>query len=71
MKQALFNEDQTPRCEYCKNGNLSPTGREVLCRAKGIVDLSYSCKKYVYDPLKRQPKKMSADTGYSAADFEL
>ncbi len=71
MKQNLFSDDHAPRCEYCENGRLSPTGREVLCRVKGIVSLSYCCKKYIYDPLKRLPRTLSADDSYTAADFKL
>ena len=32
--------------------------REIKCFVKtGLVDADYSCKKWVYDPIKRVPKK--------------
>ena len=71
MKQSLFDADITPRCEYCENGKLLPTGTEVLCREKGIVGLGYACKKFVYDPLKRQPRQSRAETDFTEADFQL
>ncbi len=30
---------------------------EFLCRHHGVVDGSYSCKKFCYDLLKRKPRK--------------
>ena len=72
MKQDLFNKELEPKCEYCLNGTLAPTGTEYLCIVKGIVKPDYACKKFEYDPLKRQPRreiKLGGD--YSASDFKL
>ncbi len=71
MKQSLFRADMTPRCEYCENGKRLPTETEVLCREKGIVELGYSCKKFIYDPLKRQPGQGGIENDFTAADFQL
>ena len=38
-------------------GNRSREGNKVLCEKMGLVDADYSCKKWVYDPIKRVPKK--------------
>lgn len=71
MKQKLFNNDIIPKCEYCLHGKLAPGGEEILCIKMGIMSLSSSCKKYKYDPLKRQPKKMPQLPQFEKKDFEL
>jgi hypothetical protein len=38
-------------------GNRSKEGNKVLCEKQGLVDADYACKKWVYDPIKRVPKK--------------
>lgn len=71
MKQGLLNKEQSPKCEYCERGSIAPTGTEVLCPVKGIVMLDYFCKKFVYDPLKRQPKKINLGKDFTEEDFKL
>ncbi len=68
----IFSKYIDPCCSYCKSGSrISPT--EVMCLRRGIVDAGGFCKKFDYDPLKREPvlpvglKK----SGYSPEDFEL
>jgi hypothetical protein len=38
-------------------GNRSKEGNKVLCEKQGLVDADFSCKKWIYDPIKRIPKK--------------
>lgn len=57
----LFQKNIEPRCAYCKRG--APLDEErVICVKKGIVVASGSCRRFQYDPLKRQPPRpASAD----------
>lgn len=57
----LFEKDIEPRCAYCKRG--APLGPErVMCLKKGIVSAAGACRRFRYDPLKRQPPRpASAD----------
>lgn len=71
MKQSLYSAEVSPKCEYCSNGILSPTGKEVLCRKKGIMQTDSFCKKFKYDPLKRKPEQVKLKSDYSAEDFML
>ncbi|MBR1810845.1 MAG: hypothetical protein IJ766_04225 [Clostridia bacterium] len=71
MKQNFFSKEITPRCEHCAKGRLAATGTEVLCRNMGVVAKDYACKKFVYDPLKREPKKLKALEEFSVEDFAL
>ena len=52
----LFRKDIEPRCVYCAKG--SPiSDREVACPRKGVVDASFHCARFRYDPLKRVPPR--------------
>lgn len=57
-KNQLFDEEIEPACDYCVNGKKSENGM-VLCAKVGVVSPSYHCKKFVYNPLKRKPKKVN------------
>lgn len=71
MSKRLLGNNIDPKCAYCKFGTLSSDGAHVLCEKKGILDTDYSCKKYCYDPLKREPKKTSLNLDFQQSDFEL
>ncbi len=58
MNKKLLEKKKYPAvCETCLHGRLSPDKETVLCIKKGIVQPDGKCRKYSYDPLKRQPKK--------------
>ncbi len=67
----LFGNRIEPACEYCKYGKLSADRKMVLCEKKGVVSTYYSCRRFIYDPLKREPQRINALTGFSKEDFEL
>jgi len=52
----LFRKNIEPRCAYCAKGNVI-SDREVACPRKGIVDVSYHCMAFKYDPFKRVPPR--------------
>jgi hypothetical protein len=55
----LFEKDIEPCCGYCKRG--APLGDDrVMCEKKGIVLASGACRRFRYDPLKRQPPRPAA-----------
>ncbi|MBQ1537937.1 MAG: hypothetical protein IIZ73_06460 [Ruminococcus sp.] len=56
-KKNYFGNNISPSCSYCLYGNRSKEGNKVLCERQGLVDADYSCKKWIYDPIKRIPKK--------------
>jgi hypothetical protein len=68
----LFRKSIEPRCSYCQRANPIEN-EEVICVKKGIVDESFSCRHFVYDPLKRippTPAVLDLST-LDDADFEL
>ncbi len=45
-------------CEYCRfAGPIAGTG-DMLCDKKGVVPKEYTCRRFLYDPLKRVPRRM-------------
>lgn len=72
MKKPLINSKEiSPACAVCGHGVLSADGECVLCVKTGIRALDSSCKKFVYDPLKRIPKRRIEKGEFSEEDFEL
>jgi hypothetical protein len=51
----LFRKEIEPRCAYCQRGSAIGDGK-VACVRKGVVDDTYHCRGFRYDPLKRIPK---------------
>lgn len=44
-------------CAYCEHAAPLPGQDTVLCDKKGVVNGGYLCRRFVYDPLKRKPKR--------------
>ncbi len=68
----LFRKNMEKRCGLCERA-VCIDENDMLCRKYGVVSCNYSCKKFVYDPLKRVPAKPvypSADQ-YDTKDFSL
>lgn len=57
MADKFFGRNIAPSCEYCERGRVTKDGKMVLCESKGIVFGKYSCRKFIYSPLKRIPKR--------------
>ena len=43
----------------------------VLCTKKGLVSTLYSCRKFLYDPLQRIPRRRPELPSFTAEDFSL
>lgn len=71
MKKTIFGETVSPKCIYCETGIISPDGKEVLCKKKGVMMPDSFCRKFRYDPLKRTPETVKIQTDFSKEDFSL
>lgn len=69
-KKALFGNNIKPACKYCALGTAA-SGDTITCSKFGEVKSYDSCKKYVYNPLKRIPKKelQLANSAVNDIDF--
>ena len=70
-KVRFFNKGIDKRCEYCKHSKIYIAEEEILCKYKGAVNSTDSCRKFKYDILKRQPKKVRQGNNYSFEDFVI
>ena len=43
-------------CEFCEFAIIINDEENVLCSKRGIVGRGGKCRKFIYDPLKREPK---------------
>ena len=68
----LFRKKIEKSCEYCHHGTTIDN-EQVLCIKKGVVPLCGKCRKFVYDPCKRIPKKQKAldFERYDEIDYSL
>lgn len=71
MAEKAFNKKLPASCSYCVYGTPTVYGKEILCKKRGVTEIRDSCRKYKYDPLKRQPQKAKIADGYSEEDFKL
>lgn len=71
MKKLINKKDISPSCSYCQNGRTAPNGENVLCKKMGVVEKNFACKKFIYDPLKRQPKRPVKSMDFDKDDFSL
>ena len=65
-----FDKKIDPKCDYCTYGKRTKDGNRVLCEKRGLVEQNYSCKAFIYSPLKRIPVKQLRFVG-SIADDDL
>ena len=72
MKQKLFNtKDIIKRCDTCLHGELAQDNRSIFCQKKGLREPDDFCRKYKYDPLKRNPARQKISDNYNPEDFLL
>lgn len=60
VQGGLFVKDYLnydPICAFCENASGIYDEDSMICKTKGIVSKLYSCRKFVYDPLKRVPPR--------------
>jgi hypothetical protein len=71
MAKCLFSTSLEGRCAWCINGHPANDSTKILCNRKGIVDSSFFCRKYKYDPLKRVPISPPTLPQFDSSDFSL
>lgn len=45
-------------CGCCRFASAIAGTEEMLCEHRGVVSQEYRCRKFVYDPLKRVPRRL-------------
>ena len=67
----FFNKKIAPSCEYCHMGKKCLNDDTILCLKHGVVESSYYCNKFRYNPLKRIPKVCNYSTKFKKDDFTI
>ena len=70
MSRKITNEKISPQCMYCAHGQAA-ADNTVLCPKRGVMQPYSSCKKFKYDPLKRQPDFKPDNMTFKPEDFML
>ncbi|MBQ8509152.1 MAG: hypothetical protein IJ493_04510 [Clostridia bacterium] len=47
-------------CAFCRFASEIAGAEEMLCERRGVVGREYRCRRFVYDPLKRVPRRPPA-----------
>lgn len=72
MALKIFEGKNEPQCAHCEYAEITPGSDVAVCRKiGGVMQLHSKCKKFKYDPFKRQPKTMALNKEFSKEDFEL
>lgn len=71
MSKRLFGEHIEPACSYCARGRISANGDTVLCEKSGVMNPADSCRRFVYDPLRRTPTGHAVLEQHEHSEFEI
>ena len=71
MMDKQFDKNLPKYCKYCVHGNVIEGLGEVLCIKRGITLIDDTCRKYKYDPLKREPNIQKISDNFKPEDFLL
>jgi hypothetical protein len=78
LKQSEKNTDRKDidnmiekRCCYCESASAIRETTGYICNRKGVVPYNFSCKKFVFDPLKLSPRLPAKSLQFSPEDFQL
>ncbi|MBE6611521.1 MAG: hypothetical protein E7632_03415 [Ruminococcaceae bacterium] len=45
-------------CEFCRFCEAITGTEDMLCEHLGVVSREHTCRRFVYDPLKRVPRRL-------------
>jgi len=45
-------------CKFCEHASALSSPDTMLCKKHAIVDAGGCCRRFVYDPLKREPSAL-------------
>ena len=48
-------------CKYCECASALSDGDVMLCERFGVVEAAHKCRRFRYDPMKRQPKRIEKE----------
>lgn len=57
-----FKERIEVFCKYCEHASPIVSEDKMVCPKYGVVSADYKCRRFRYDPLKREPKRAQIST---------
>ena len=66
----LYGQNITPGCEICEYVSQRPDNT-LSCQYKGVVCKGDKCRKFKYDPLKREPRLPKELDKFDDEDFSI
>lgn len=66
----LFDQDIAPACAYCTHIARAEDGT-LHCARRGSVQAFEHCGAFVYDPLRRVPRRQPPVPEYDPEEFRL
>lgn len=66
----LYGQNITPSCEICERSKIS-ADNTLSCSIKGAVLQTDKCRRFKYDPLKREPRLPKELESFDNDDFSL
>lgn len=69
--EKLFGASIAPACKYCEHVMQTFEGDKKLCDKRGVVEPNHKCRSFIYDPLKRIPRRPLPTPKFDGSDFEL
>jgi len=65
------NKEIEKKCCYCEYATEVKAMEAYLCNRHGAVAYDFTCKKFIFDPLKLSPRLPAKKLAFTAADFGL
>ena len=56
-------------CRFCERAKTLSDGSVMLCEKLGVVGATFSCRRFRYDPLKRDPKRPRLEEALERLEF--
>ena len=59
------------KCCYCEYAAPIRETTGYICKNKGVVSYNFTCKKFIFDPLKLSPSLPAKILDFSPEDFKI
>lgn len=67
----MFSKEIAKICKYCEYGTELHSQNMILCKKKGVVPEDFKCRKFLYSPIKRIPKKQKQINPLGSYNMDL
>ena len=67
----LYGKNANKQCACCENAVLAGDEIHMYCIRHGLMEKHNSCRRFIYDPIKRIPKMHPTLNNYTEFDFSI